>query len=98
MLPAAPALPSPPPHPESPAPALSLPSIKLESNNNTMLEAGALGLVTKIKTEEGEYTDYDKDGGDSLHPPDGDKLEPESRSPDGTGERRFICHVASYML
>ena len=59
-----------------------------------MLEAGALGLVTKIKTEEGEYTDYDKDGGDSLHPPDGDKLEPESRSPDGTGERRFICHVS----
>ena len=35
-----------------------------------MGEPGALGLVTKIKTEEGEYTDYDKDGGDSLHPPD----------------------------
>lgn len=55
-----------------------------------MLETGSLGLVTKIKTEEGEYTDYDKDGGDSLHPPDVDKLEPESRSPDGAGERRFI--------
>ena len=51
-----------------------------------MGEPGALGLVTKIKTEEGEYTDYDKDGGDSLHPPDADKLEQENRSPDGDGE------------
>ena len=59
----------------------------MESNNN--LEAGALGLVTKIKTEEAEYTDYDKDGGDSLHPPDGDKLEQENRSPDGAGEIRL---------
>ena len=78
--------------PDSPAPGpgLSLPSIKMENNNN-MLEAGAgaLGLVAKIKTEEGEYTDYDKDGGDSLHPPDGDKLEQENRSPDGAGEMRL---------
>ena len=51
-----------------------------------MGEPGALGLVTKIKTEEGEYADYDKDGGDSLHPPDADKLEQENRSPDGAGE------------
>ena len=64
---------------------LGLPGIKLESNNN-MGEPGALGLVTKIKTEEGEYADYDKDGGDSLHPPDADKLEQENRSPDGAGE------------
>ena len=84
---------------ESPIPPCSLPShsplprhtpdspashnnIKME-NNNSMLEPGA--MLTKIKREEGDYTDYDKDGGDSVHHGDNDKLEQENRSPDDTG-------------
>ena len=55
-------------------------------NNNSLLDAG--GLLTKIKTEDtaGDFTDYDKDVGDSLHPGDTDKLEQENRSPDEPGE------------
>ena len=67
--------------PDSP---VTLPGIKLENNNN-MLENGTGGLLTKIKTEEGDYADYDKDVPDSLHPGDGDKLEQENRSPDEAG-------------
>ena len=77
-------VPRPAPDSPAPGPGLGLPGIKVESNNN-MLEAGAM-MVAKIKTEEAEYTDYDKDGGDSIHPPDGDKLEQENRSPDGAGK------------
>jgi len=53
-----------------------------------MLENGTGGLLTKIKTEEGDYADYDKDVPDSLHPGDGDKLEQENRSPDEAGGKR----------
>ena len=66
------------PHPHTGA-------VKME-NNNSLLDAG--GLLTKIKTEDtaGDFTDYDKDVGDSLHHGDSDKLEQENRSPDEPGE------------
>ena len=72
--------------PESPA-SLVHPSIKLENNNNnSLLDTISGGLLTKIKTEEGDYADYDKDGVDSLHTGDSDKLEQENRSPDEAGK------------
>ena len=60
-----------------------------------MLESGhpCLGggaLLTKIKTEEAEFGEYDKEAGDSLHTGDlaGDKLEQENRSPEEAGGKR----------
>ena len=60
-----------------------------------MLESGhpCLGggaLLTKIKTEEAEFGEYDKEAGESLHTGDlaADKLEQENRSPEEAGGKR----------
>jgi len=79
---------------ESPLPPCSLPSQspprgppdsplnnKLSETNNNLLENG---MLTKIKTEEGEYGEMDC--GEPAS--EVDKLEQENRSPDATGGKR----------
>ena len=72
--------------PDSPASMVHA-NIKMENNNNSLMESVPHGgLLTKIKTEDGDYTDYDKEGVDSIHTGDSDKLEQENRSPDEAGK------------
>ena len=80
--------------PDSP----SHPGIKLENNNNntSLLDTSTMGLLTKIKTEEGDYADYDKDVGDGLHQGDGDKIDHENRSPDEAGNKKRSFNLSTF--